>query len=57
MFATKDVILWEEGDNGGHLLNEEESGGYSEFAFILIKCVNGIVLVIVLEYFSSVMFI
>jgi hypothetical protein len=56
VFITEEDILWKEGDNGGHLLNEEESD-YSEFAFILIKCVNDIALVIAYAYLNSVMLI
>jgi hypothetical protein len=52
IYATEDNILWDEGNNGGHFLNEGKSGGYSDFAFILIKSVNSNVLAVVFSCMS-----
>lgn len=38
--------MWEEGDSGDNFLNVEESGYYSDFAFILIKCFSTNILVV-----------
>jgi hypothetical protein len=57
MYGTEDDILWEEGDNADNISSEEKSGGSIDFAFVLIKCVNANVLVMVFAYLNSVMFI